>query len=1229
MTELVGPPGVLDEDTYVFPCSRAQERLWFLQQVDFAAAYSMPMAVQLSGSLDLDALAGSFADLVRRHESLRTSFASDAGKPVQVVHPSVTVRPGFHDLGTLPGARRDAELSRLIHEEIARPFDVSRPPLLRISVFRRSRNDHVLVIVVHHIVCDAWSTAVILREIAGAYTQLVAGRPAGLGEPAVQYADYSLWERDWLAGEAAASQLDRWRRRLRPPLPTLDLPTDLPRPARSSYRGARHQLHIPAAAVSQLRALGDEVGATLFMTLLAAFGVLLHRYTDQPEIVIGTPIAGRHRMELENLIGFFVNTLPIRLDLSGEPTFRDVLCRARDVAFEAYDNQDLPFDVLVEKLRPPRDLSRHPIFQVMLSLQNVPLRWSAMAGLAVAPFPMPSDSAKFDVLLEVTEKDTGLSAEFEYSSDLFTASTIQIMGRYLEKLIRVAAITPDVPVGRLPLTARPAGSSAKPAPQAPPSSLVDAVDGRARSAPSDVAVSWPGGALSYQALAERSRELARRLEGCHGQVVAVQLPPGADRAASVLAVFRAGAAVLLLDPALPERYRQRVVAASAATAIVTSDGPRRIVGAGKAAGSPAGLRATSAAELAVLAARLQKRFGLVPGETVLSAVPPGHPDAIWALCWPLACGGRVIVPAPDADVPETIGREPVSVLHCSPRELRRVVDGQQGGESPQRPPRLILCGAGPVPTALADAASQVLDCPVYGVHYVPGPAGELIVERCRSGWPSRYLPLGQASDGTLLAILDRYGQPVPDGAFGRLHLLSPSAGGRPESLDMTARQRHDGRFELADPAQARLGWIDGMRVDVADAETVLLAERGVTDALLAITQDEDGLPQLCAWIRPAAARPPTPAGLAASIRRELPENFVPRHMFLVDEMPAGKDGTLDPARAHTAPAAQPVLDVAVASWMRPAELNGPLRHCLTEFGLPPRLRLVSAGQVIRQLRDPDGIFVTSGAGVNVLAIRIEDLAPLAAQFDDLAFATALDAGLADFLAAVRDAAERSVVPWVVLVCPPTPGVLDSPARLLAAEVTERRLLAGLSGRQRVTVLPAGGDGGAVLPARIARTILNLSGHHVRAMIVDAEEVLRGLARPGQADTGLQGFLLAQHRLGVRLCVAGTACTRDLLAVFREHRGTPLALRHLTTWQLDWDLGRALGTIVAELGLPPDQVAFVTTSAVRSALAAAALPDMLTLRLPADAARAVAMLRLLPSLPECAGADEPGMAGAPP
>jgi amino acid adenylation domain-containing protein len=568
------------------PLSFAQERLWFLERMDEGlAAYNMLAAIRLEGDLAAAALRRSLGDLVRRHEALRTVFRASDGGPVQRILPWRAPELPVADLSGLAGERREEELARLVRSEERRRFDLARGPLLRPLLVRAGAGDHAFLAAMHHVVSDAWSLGVFVRELGALYRARVQGevgwRRDRLPPLPIQYADFAAWQREWLTGEVLDAQLGYWRSRLAGAKTVLDLPTDRPRPPVQSTRGDVLSHRIPGELAGQLRQLARRHGATLFMALMAGFQALLERYTGQGDLIVGTTIANRSRAELEDLIGFFVNALALRGDLSDDPSFGELLERVRRESLGAYDHQDLPFEKLVHELQPERDLSRSPLFQVLLQLQNAPVERLELPGLVLRPVIRESAGAKFDLILNLFEglaEGEGLAAQWRYRTDLFDRTTVRRMARHLVRLLEGAADDPSLPVSRLPLldpaerhqlVHELAGGAAR----FPVSGTLDSLFlARAEEAPDAVAATDGAAALTYAGLAERSRRLAVRLAAAGvapGQPVALLLARSLDLVVAVLGVLRAGGAYLPLDPAHPRERLAFMLADSGAPAVVT------------------------------------------------------------------------------------------------------------------------------------------------------------------------------------------------------------------------------------------------------------------------------------------------------------------------------------------------------------------------------------------------------------------------------------------------------------------------------------------------------------------------------------------------------------------------------------------------------------------------------------------------------------------------------------
>lgn len=430
-----------------------QQRMWILHQLEpNSSALNTAAAVRLRGPLDVAALQRSLLEIVRRHESLRTSFTARDGEPVQVVHEASDWKLPLFDLSSLTETYRDEELKLITVREAERPFVLSEWPLFRTTLVKLADEHHILQIVMHHVVCDGWSMGVLVGEVAMLYRAYVRQESASLPDLPLQYTDYAEWQREWLQGEQAAKQLNYWKQQLSGLPPSLELPVDRERPAVVSYRGDTVTFEVGEALSRGLKTLAMGEGATLFMILLAAFKTLLHRYTGQQDIVVGTNIANRNHSQLENMIGCFVNNLALRTDMSGNPTFRELLQRVREITLAAYANQELPYEALVEALRAEGRATTDQFFQVMFVLQNNPMPPANLEGLEVSFVSVGTEAAAFDLILFMAESKRGLVGYLQYDSDLFESSTVNLIMKRFQILLEQIVATPDEPIESFSLT---------------------------------------------------------------------------------------------------------------------------------------------------------------------------------------------------------------------------------------------------------------------------------------------------------------------------------------------------------------------------------------------------------------------------------------------------------------------------------------------------------------------------------------------------------------------------------------------------------------------------------------------------------------------------------------------------------------------------------------------------------------------------------------------------------
>src|SRR5215213_889540 len=550
------------------PLSFAQQRLWFLDGLNPESAfYNVPTAIRLRGELNVSALERSLNELLRRHESLRTSFSMRDGQAVQVIATALQIELAQIDLTHLAGDEAEAEARRLRAKEAQRPFDLRRAPLLRASLLRLSNEHHILLLNLHHIVTDGWSMGVLYRELGALYRAFVADEEPRLPELRIQYADFAVWQRKWLQGEVLEGHLNYWREQLAGASPTINLPIDHPRPAVEGFRGATRPVRLPATLLQGLKELSQQEGVTLFMTLLGAWAALLSRYSGEQDVIVGSPIANRTRAELEGLIGFFVNSLVLRTSFKGNPSFKELLAQVRETTLGAYAHQDLPFEKLVEMLQPERELSHNPLFQVSFALQNAPQEAVAVGGLQMSVVETARTTARFDLEFHLWEREQGLNGFIIYSTELFEAETIERLLKHYERLLTAVVAQPEQRVSEVKLL------SEAEAQQLlvewndtqriyEQQSVAELFAAQVERTPEQAAVIFGEQRLSYRELNERANELAARLRG-RGVgpeiVVGLRLARSVELVVALLGVLKAGGAYLPLDPAYPQERLQFII----------------------------------------------------------------------------------------------------------------------------------------------------------------------------------------------------------------------------------------------------------------------------------------------------------------------------------------------------------------------------------------------------------------------------------------------------------------------------------------------------------------------------------------------------------------------------------------------------------------------------------------------------------------------------------------------
>ncbi|MBD2040987.1 non-ribosomal peptide synthetase [Microcoleus sp. FACHB-672] len=542
-----------------YPLSFAQQRLWFLDRLEPGnPVYNETTTVRLTGRLNLVALELSLNEIVRRHEILRTTYALVGAEPVQYISPSQTISLSVTDLRNLPVEERERSFWQLSTQKAQQPFDLETGPLLRANLFQLDEESYVLGLIIHHIITDGWSSRILIREMTALYEYYSAGKPSLLPELSIQYIDFAGWQREWMQGEVLNQQLSYWKKHLGGRLPVLDLPTDRPRPQVQTFRGARQSLTLSPELSTALATFSRAEGVTLYMTLLAAFQTLLMRLSGQDDIIVGSPIAGRNRAEIEGLIGFFINTLVLRTNLAGNPTFKEVLQRVRQVALDAYAHQDLPFEKLVEELQPERDLSRTPLFQVFFNMLSFEQNSIEISGLTVETLPRPELESKFDITLYARENPERTQLEFVYNADLFEPARMVEMLAQLQHILAQVVKKPEEKIAEISLVT----SSVQARLPNPHQTLNDSWEGavhtqfsqQANRVGNSTAIIDRQGSLTYSELDKISNQLADYLQK-HGigsqDVVAIYAHRSAPIVVALLGILKAGAAFVILDAKYP------------------------------------------------------------------------------------------------------------------------------------------------------------------------------------------------------------------------------------------------------------------------------------------------------------------------------------------------------------------------------------------------------------------------------------------------------------------------------------------------------------------------------------------------------------------------------------------------------------------------------------------------------------------------------------------------------
>ncbi|HUC10574.1 MAG TPA: amino acid adenylation domain-containing protein [Stellaceae bacterium] len=823
--------------------SLAQQRLWFLYQLDpHSAAYNVSVALRLTGRLRIDLLVRCFQEIVGRHESLRTNFLQRDGGAVQVVHEQCRVELESRDLSALPTDERDSTWQQLAQAEALRPFELESDSLLRLFLIGLAENDQVLVVTMHHIISDGWSLGVLFDEFSQLYRAFAAGEPSPLDELRVQYADFAAWQRSWLNSDILQRQLAYWRAQLDSAPTLLELPTDRPRPAVQTYPGRTHLFEIDAELTAGLRQFSRESDSSQFMTLLAAYAAILSRYSGQDDIVVGSPVANRKHSDTEALIGFFANTLALRVDLSGDPTFRELLARVREMTLDAFAHDDLPLEQLVEELSPQRNLGQSPIFQTLFVLQNAPLPDLELPDLELTIIDQPLRIAKFDLTLTLEETDGRLRGEFEYNTDLFEADTISRLATHFERFLRDAVARPDQYVSRLQILS--VAECERLLIHWNHGEIVDDsvpcvpqwFERQAALTPDATALVFDHQSWTYHELNAGANQLARFLRR---RRIDTDIPVGLclersyEMVVAQLGVLKAGGAYVPLDLSYPEerlafmirdtgmslllteakwlaRHPQASVesvcldsdrtpiAGESEANLPTSPAPddlAYIIYTSGSTGEPKGVMVPHRA-LANHMQWMQRTFAITSGDRVLQKTPFSFDASVWEFYLPLLTGGVLVLAKPDGHLDseylvEAIREHRVTVFQGVPSLLRMLVEtaGYQDLDSL----RYVFSGGEPLTADLRNklfGASRTAVCNLYGPTEACIDATFQVCSRDETVQAGALaVPIGRPIQNATAYVLDEHQQPVPAGVAGELFLGgAPLARGYWNRPELTAEK---------------------------------------------------------------------------------------------------------------------------------------------------------------------------------------------------------------------------------------------------------------------------------------------------------------------------------------------------------------------------------------------------------------------------------------------------------
>lgn len=938
------------------PPSFAQARLWLLNQLESGGvAYNIPSLFRLKGNFNQAAFEQSLSEIVRRHEVLRTYYLAVDGRPVQKIAPPGLFRIPVVDLQALPETVRAKEAARLAFVDAKQPFDLAKAPLMRATLLKLAPEEQILLLNIHHIAFDVWSFGVLTQEMSALYKAFLNGKPSPLPDLPIQYVDFAAWQQEWLQGEVLQAQLDYWKERLSGSLPVLELPTDRPRPALQTYNGSNVSFALSKELTKALKILSRQEDVTLFVTLLAAFKVVLLRYTGLEDIIVGTPIANRNRTEIEGLIGFFVNTLVMRTDLSGNPTFREFLRRVQDTALGAYAHQDLPFEKLVEELNPERDVSRSPIFQVLFGFLNMPVQLLQLPGLAPSRLEFHNAGAQFDLTLYLEETDQRLAGLFSYNTDLWDEATVARMAGHFETLLDGIVSNREQRLHELPLLTRRERQQLlvewnETKADYPASACIhEQFESQAQRTPEAIAVEFDGQRLTYSELNARSNQFAQHLQALGvgpDVLVGLCVERSLEMLIALLGILKAGGAYLPLDPAFPRERLAFMLDDAKPRVLVTQTtllgklppcqspvvcidafslagevrtAARRpdshnlayILYTSGSTGKPKGVEICHRAVVNFLNS-MRVAPGMEARDTLLSVTTLSF-DIFGLEIWlPLTTGARVVIVPQEVamdgrQLAEVMVRCGATVMQAAPSTWQLLLESAWAGN----PGLKILCGGEAWSQQLAE---QLL--PKCGSLWnMYGPTETTIwsaVDQVREGKP---VLLGRPIANTQFYVVDSHLQPVPVGVPGELLIggdgLARGYLNRPEltaekfianpfSTESSSRLYRTGDLvrHLPDGNIEFLGRIDqqvkirGFRIELGEIESVLRTHSGVREAIVVAREDEREK-RLVAYIVRSKQSDCTPTELRHHLQERLPDYMLPAAFVFLAALPLTPNGKVN------------------------------------------------------------------------------------------------------------------------------------------------------------------------------------------------------------------------------------------------------------------------------------------------------------------------------------------------